>query len=75
MKTRGPEGEQVVRDEKGKLVKSEMSVDYVGFNEYVQQLLAEAGLIDPEVERLVKEWKRVDEGMAKIERFFGRMRS
>lgn len=61
-----------MRDDKGKIVKSSQSVDYVGFREYVRALMSEAGLIDPELEELVDELKRVERNMSKLERFFGR---
>lgn len=71
MLTRGPEGEQAVRDEKGKPVTGGMRVDYVAFKRYTRELMAAAGLIDLEVELLVDEAKRVDAGFAKIERRLG----
>jgi len=56
----GPEGEQDVKDEHGKPVKSGMRIKYVGFQRYTRELLDEAGVIDKEVEDLVDEWERLD---------------
>lgn len=70
--TRGPEGEQEVRDKDGKLVRSEQTVDFIGYKAYVRDLMAQAGLIDPELEAVVERLKKVEAGMAKMERFFGR---
>lgn len=71
MQVRGPEGEQEVRDEKGNLVKGGNSVTFRGYRQYVRELLAEAGVIDPEVEAKVDEWRETDRKMARLERFFG----
>lgn len=57
---RGPEGEQEVRDEKGKPVEGGHRVKFVGYQEYVRGLMADAGLIDLELEKLVQQLKDVD---------------
>ena len=58
---RGPEGESKSWDEKGKRVRSgQARTEYVGYQKYVEELQAEAGLTDPDVERLVGEIKRND---------------
>jgi len=75
VQTRGPEGEQDVRDEKGKPVTGGMRVAFVGYRAYVRELLGEAGVIDPELEAIVDELKKQEAGMNKLERFFGRMES
>lgn len=71
MQTRGPEGEQEVRDEKGKRVSGGMSVKFVGHQQYIRELMGEAGLIDPELEEIVDKLKGVEASMRKLERFFG----
>lgn len=60
-----------MRDEKGKLVTSKQTVDFVAYKAYVRELMSEAGLIDPELEEIVDELKRVEANMSKLERFFG----
>lgn len=47
------------------------SVEFIGYKEYVRELLTQAGLVDPELEAIVDELKRVDDNMRKLERFFG----
>lgn len=72
MQVRGPEGEQSVRDEKGNPVRGGMRVDYVGYRQYVRELMSEAGLIDLELEARVDEIKKVDRNIEKLELFFSR---
>ena len=71
MLIRGPEGQQEVRDERGNLVKGGNSVKFLGYEEYLRKLMGDAGLIDPELEEIVAEQKRLNAKFAKIERFFG----
>jgi len=71
MLIRGPEGEQEVRNEKGNLVKGCNTVSFLGYQAYLRRLMGAAGLIDPEVEEIVEEQKRLDRKFTKIERFFG----
>jgi len=71
MLIRGPEGEQEVRNEKGNLVKGGNTVSFLGYQAYLRRLMGAAGLIDPEVEEIVEEQKRLDRKFTKIERFFG----
>lgn len=57
---RGPEGEQEVRDEKGKLATGGMRVKFTGYQEYVRELMAEAGLIDLELEKMIAEVRKAE---------------
>lgn len=57
---RGPEGEQVHFDEKGKRVRSKARVEYKGFQAYMKELQVEAGLLDPRVEIIAEELRRAD---------------
>ena len=67
---RGPEGEQDVRDEKGRRVKGGPKVKFVGYQQYVDALMIDAGLkrAEPTIEEKVK---KADADWAKLERFFG----
>lgn len=64
-----------MRDKNGKRVENEFTVDYRGFKAYVRELEVEAGLVDPEVEALAERLRKADQGMAKMERIFGRLGS
>lgn len=57
---RGPEGDQVHYDEKGRRQTSKARTEYHGYEKYLHQLRAEAGLIDPQLERLVTDLKRAE---------------
>lgn len=57
---RGPEGEQVHYDHKGKRVRSKARVEYHGFNAHLKRLRVEAGLDDPRVSLIVEELRRSD---------------
>lgn len=59
--TRGPEGDQVHYDEKGKRVKSKARVEYNGFEKYLYELRVAAGLVDPEVEKLAEDLQKSDD--------------
>ncbi|MBA2666053.1 MAG: hypothetical protein H0U69_03340 [Trueperaceae bacterium] len=61
---RGPEGQQVSYDEKGKRVSGKARTDYIGFKKRIERLQVEAGLVDRDLLRIVEEIKRQD-------RFFG----
>lgn len=54
-------------------MRSEQTVDFIGYKAYVRDLMAQAGLIDLELEAVVERLKKVEAGMAKMERFFGRV--
>jgi len=75
VETRGPEGEQDVKDEKGKPVKSGMRVAYTGYRAYIRKLMGEAGLIDVELEAIVDQLVDTDRKMNRIERVMGSMNS
>lgn len=46
-------------------------MDFLGYKEYVRDLMAEAGLIDPEVEALVQKMRKADAGWERLERAYG----
>lgn len=71
MHTRGPEGESVTRDERGNVVKSQHTVEFRGYRAYVRELLAEAGVIDPEVEAIVDAQRDLDRKMERLAKRFG----
>lgn len=58
--TRGPEGDQVHYDDKGKRVRTKARVEYLGFQEHRKALLIEAGLLDQRVELVAEELRRSD---------------
>lgn len=60
-----------MRDKHGKLIESENTVDFKGYKQYVRELMAEAGLIDPELEEAVDKLRKAEADWSKLERFFG----
>lgn len=60
---RGPEGEQKHYDEKGRLrkPKGRERVEFLDYEKYIRRLKIEAGLIDPELDRLMREKKQIDD--------------
>jgi hypothetical protein len=70
---RGPEGEQEHFDEKGKRIKSGARVQYRGYKAYLERLLASSQGVPDEVFELMQEMKDLDEKMARMSRFFGRV--
>lgn len=58
---RGPEGEQVHYDERGRRTKSKARTEYPGFKRYMRQLEIEAALVDPEVEKLAEDLQKADD--------------
>lgn len=67
---RGPEGEQDVRDKKGQPVKDGHKVRFIGYQQYIDQLMIDAGLKPPEP-TIEERIQKADAGWAKLERFFG----
>lgn len=48
-----------------------MTVRFIGYQAYARELLAIAGLVDPEVEALVEQQVALDRKMDRLARFFG----
>jgi hypothetical protein len=55
--TRGPEGRRREWDAKGKRIKGGGKVEYQDFAKYIRELEVEAGVVDPELEAIVKRVK------------------
>lgn len=56
---------------KGKVEKSETTVDYIGWHKEIRRLAAEAGLIDPELEAVVDKLTKAEAQFTKLKGLFG----